>query len=299
MKELQNILVEEEDEMIKEITEKTCHIIEVNAPSRRWQVDQIIKVLTRVGKYVTDDSICCLLQLVAATPEIQAYSLVKMFSSLEQNMMQDALAKVTLWCIGEFGHLINSGEVQISKEGIFSVMTDLLEQKCSKSVKAYILNCCIKLYARFDGNIPGVHLMFQMLASDSDVDIQQRSFEYSNILKSTRLSFEQKKGLLEEIPVSRISANIFNRKPVDIGGEVKSLPGDSEAAVSLGFGGVNMRQRAGEEMEEDFIGLSGINTNKPAQVPQNKPKEDLNLMELDLIGIDTPVSRGIFYLNRQ
>ena len=109
VKELTNFLVEEDDEFIKEITEKTCNIIEVNAPSRRWQVDSIIKVLTLAGKYINDESICCLLQLIAATPEIQGYSLTKMFSALEQNMLQDALAKVTLWCLGEFGNLIQQG----------------------------------------------------------------------------------------------------------------------------------------------------------------------------------------------
>lgn len=286
MKELQNYLIEEEDELIKEITERTCHIIEVNAPSRRWQVDQIIKVLTRVGKYVSDDSICCLLQLIAATPEIQAYSLVKMFASLEQNMMQDALAKVTLWCIGEFGHLVQSGDVQISKEAIFSVMTGLLEQKCSKGVKAYILNCCIKLYARFDGNIPGIQVVFQKLSKDVDVDIQQRAFEYSNIIKSTRLSIQQKKSLLEEIPVSRISANIFNSKPVDVGGEVKSLPTDASVQPSLGgFGATGQKPPKTPSMDEDFLDILG---ERPSQTfkpdPSGPTSNPMDLMELDLTG---------------
>lgn len=289
MKELQNYLIEEEDELIKEITERTCHIIEVNAPSRRWQVDQIIKVLTRVGKYVSDDSICCLLQLIGATPEIQAYSLVKMFASLEQNMMQDALAKVTLWCIGEFGHLVQGGDVQITKEAIFSVMTGLLEQKCSKGVKAYILNCCIKLYARFDGNIPGIQVVFQKLSKDVDVDIQQRAFEYSNIIKSTRLSIQQKKGLLEEIPISKISANIFNSKPVDIGGEVKSLPTDPSVPVQVSLGGFGAngvgpaKPLKTSNMDDDFLDILG---GGPAQVPapDGAGNKNMNLMEIDLTG---------------
>jgi len=236
---------------------------------------------------VSDDSICCLLQLIAATPEIQAYSLVKMFASLEQNMMQDALAKVTLWCIGEFGHLVQSGDVQITKEAIFSVMTGLLEQKCSKGVKAYILNCCIKLYARFDGNIPGIQVVFQKLGKDVDVDIQQRAFEYSNIIKSTRLSIQQKKALLEEIPVSRISANIFNSKPVDIGGEVKSLPNDPSVQFSLDGFGANGASKSKTQkqniLEEDFLGILGEG---PAQTftPAGTGSKPMDLMELDLTG---------------
>ena len=62
-KELLNYLIESEsdDEIIHEVTEKLCSIIEIYAPTRRWQVDKIIRVLTLAGRHVTDDSIGTLL----------------------------------------------------------------------------------------------------------------------------------------------------------------------------------------------------------------------------------------------
>ena len=110
-KELLNYLIESEseDEIINEVTEKLCSIIEIYAPTRRWQVDKIIRVLTLAGRHVTDDSIGTLLQLIAATSELQAYSISKIFSALKENLYQDALARVNFWCIGEFGELIRDG----------------------------------------------------------------------------------------------------------------------------------------------------------------------------------------------
>lgn len=284
-------MIEEEDDIIKDVTEKTCNIIEVNAPSRRWQVDQIIKVLTLAGKYINDENICCLLQLIAATPEIQAYSVMKMFSALEQNMMQDALAKVTLWCIGEFGQLLRNGEVQIDRAAVFEVMLSLLEQKCNKGVKSYILNCCIKLFARFNGNIPEIESIFQKLVRDVDPDIQQRAFEYSNILKSTRLSINQKMSLLDEIPVSSISANIFNSKPVDIGGEVRTVAASDP--VELGIGKITTGttgNTGGQKISsnDDFLNMwddTPVQTQpvKTVQPPQ-KPQSSNDFM--DLMGDD-------------
>lgn len=284
-------MIEEEDDIIKDVTEKTCNIIEVNAPSRRWQVDQIIKVLTLAGKYINDENICCLLQLIAATPEIQAYSVMKMFSALEQNMMQDALAKVTLWCIGEFGQLLRNGEVQIQRNSVFEVMHSLLEQKCNKGVKSYILNCCIKLFARFNGSIPEIEEVFKKLSRDVDPDIQQRAFEYSNIIKSSRLSLDQKIALLEEIPISRISANIFNSKPVDIGGEVKAI--SESDPVELGIGNITTGTTGptgGQKQSnnDDFLNMwedDKLAQTQPTQL-QAQPKVSGGNDFMDLMGDD-------------
>lgn len=297
VKELLNYMVEEEDDIIKEITEKTCNIIEVNAPSRRWQIDQIIKVLALAGKYINDESICCLLQLIAATPEIQAYSVTKMFSALEQNMMQDALAKVTLWCVGEFGQLLRNREVEIQTSSVISAMNTLIEQNCNKGVKSYILNCCIKLYSRFDGQISDMIPILQKLLRDSDADIQQRSFEYLNIIRSTRLTMEQKKSLLEEIPISRISANMFNSKPVDVGGEVKAT--STQGPVSLGLS--NLTPATGSSVpikpvssNDDFLNILGddivpvqtapVQPVQPTQAPPAGGFIDLMGGDFDLVG---------------
>lgn len=223
-----------------------------------------------------------------------------MFSALEQNMMQDALAKVTLWCIGEFGHLLVNGEVQIERQAIISSMNSLLEQKCNKGVKSYILNCCIKLFARFNGDTQGIQEIFTKLASDSDVDIQQRAFEYGNIAKSTRLSFEQKKSLFEEIPVSRISANVFNSKPVDIGGEIKNAPQAERVTLSMkGATGV-VASSSNNDGLLDLLDEPGMtpnaskNESQPAQ-PTQPASNNMNLMDLDLMGGEstTPATNTI------
>lgn len=193
------------------MTEKTCSIIEVHSPNRRWQVDQITRVLTLAGKHVSDDSISTLLQLVAGTPELQAYSIVKTFGALRENIFQDALARVAFWLIGEFGELINNKQANIQISEVFDRMSELLNNECDVSIKCYVLNCLIKIYTKIDGVIPSVIEKLKILATDENDEVQQRAFEYLNIINSPLLSIEQKKFIMDAMPIAQVSANIFNR----------------------------------------------------------------------------------------
>jgi AP-1 complex subunit gamma-1 len=109
VKELLNYIVEAEDDFIAELTESAIRIIENNSPNRSWQINQSLRVLTLAGKHLKDDSICTFLQLIAATPKLQSASITQIFFVLRENILQNALARVCLWCIGEFGEFIQSG----------------------------------------------------------------------------------------------------------------------------------------------------------------------------------------------
>lgn len=115
VKELLNhllVLNEEDAEFLQELVNKVCQIVEKHAPSRRWYVDIMIKVLILAGNYVDEDSSASLIHLIIGTPELQSYAVHKLFFSLQQkeNLNQKGLARTTAYCVGDFGHLLLGGE---------------------------------------------------------------------------------------------------------------------------------------------------------------------------------------------
>lgn len=210
VKELLNFLIECEDEVVTLATQTVCTIIEYHAPHRRWQVDNLTRVLSLAGKYVSDDSICTFLQLIAATNELQAYAIVKTFSALRDNIYQDALARVTFWVIGEFSNLIHNGEARVQISEIFSKMADLISDNCDQTIKCYILNCLVKMYVKIPGIESHISKMIQSMTTDEHDETQQRAFEYYNIINCDALNLEQKASIMDAMPVAQKSAKIFN-----------------------------------------------------------------------------------------
>jgi len=211
--ELQRYLVDfgPEDELVGEVTEKLCSVIENYSPTRKWQVDKIIKSLALAGRFVTDDSISTFLQLIAATPELQPYALSQMFDALNENLYQDALARVAFWSIGEFGDLIHQGKTSINTVTIFEVIDKLLELDCSSSIKCYMINCIAKLSIKLPGIKQDIERILKTLITDQDEEIQQRAFEYLNILQLDSITNEQRKMIFDAMPVAQKAEKIFAR----------------------------------------------------------------------------------------
>lgn len=65
-----------------------------------------------------------MINLIAANPELQQHSISKLYLELSTNMKQDGLAKVGLWCMGEFGDkLINQA---ITQDNVVELVSDIL-----------------------------------------------------------------------------------------------------------------------------------------------------------------------------
>jgi len=83
VKELLNYLLSTNDsDFLKELTLKICLIVDKHAPSRRWYVDTVTKVLTLAGNYIKEESISLLIHLVCSTPDLKSYALHKLYFSL-------------------------------------------------------------------------------------------------------------------------------------------------------------------------------------------------------------------------
>jgi AP-1 complex subunit gamma-1 len=218
VKEMLNYILVSEADFLQELTLKICNSVERYAPNRRWHVDTIIKVLTLAGNHVKDESVNSLIHIISATPELQAYCVNKLFFSLRENLSQDGLAKVALWCVGEYASTLISGKatspdntpVHVSQEEIVGLVDKVLARhNLSEQVKEYALTCLIKLYTKFNSNKEKIRELIDSQTTSPSLEVQQRACEYLQLLDH---GFDTIRGaIVDVIPPLEVESV---RKPV-------------------------------------------------------------------------------------
>jgi len=191
IKEMLNYILESEADFLQELTLKICNSVERFAPNRRWHIDTIIKVLTLAGNHVKDESVNSLIHIISATSELQAYCVSKLFFSLKENLNQDGLAKVGLWCIGEYASTLIGGKtttpdgapIQVTQEEVVDLVDKVLARhNVSEQVKEYALTCLIKLYTKFTQRKDKIRELIDAQTTSPSLEVQQRACEYLQLL---------------------------------------------------------------------------------------------------------------------
>lgn len=107
-KDLLLFLANSDDELKAICASNLCICAEKFASSPKSQIDTMIKVLTTAGNYVRDDVVGTLCQLISDNPQLYAYSVRQLWLQLGENLqLKQPLVQVTMWCLGEYGNLIN------------------------------------------------------------------------------------------------------------------------------------------------------------------------------------------------
>jgi AP-1 complex subunit gamma-1 len=203
-KDLINFMLDCEKDFIQELTQQTCLIIEKFAPSRRWHIDTILRVLTLAGSHVKDESICSLAHLILATPELQKYAVFKIYFTLKENMGQDGLARISLWCIGEFGRiLIQPGghPVTVTKNDILDTIDAVMShQNTSDTTKEYALTSLAKLFSVFKSDHERISSLIKKMSNHMCIEVQQRACEYLTLLNGDWDMYRE--SIFEPMPVA-------------------------------------------------------------------------------------------------
>lgn len=132
VRELVNFLSIADIEFRGDLTAKLCIVAEKYAPTPRWQIDTILRVMTIAGEYVPETTCNALLALIAQTIDIQSYAVQKMYLALTTDITQQSLVRTAVWCIGEFGDLLlnpggsSSGNGNAAANSLLGGTNDLL-----------------------------------------------------------------------------------------------------------------------------------------------------------------------------
>jgi len=205
MKELILFLETCDDEFKQYTTSNIITVAQKYAPNKRWHIDTILKVLTTASLYVRDDAVSNLIQLISSTSTLHTYTVQQLFRAIQDNRSQPSLMQVAFWCIGEFGELLLSTDLEedeplnVSESDVVQVLAGILNSTLSTQVsKEYALTALMKLTTRFTTCGDQIQLVINRYTTHTDVELQQRSVEYDAIFRRHE---KLRPGLLERMPL--------------------------------------------------------------------------------------------------
>ncbi|TNN87529.1 AP-1 complex subunit gamma-1 [Liparis tanakae] len=194
------------------------------APSKRWHIDTIMRVLTTAGSYVRDDSVPNLIQLITNSVEMHAYTVQRLYKALLDDISQQPLVQVASWCTGEYGDLLVSGQceeeepIQVTEDEVLDVLEGLLVSNMSTPVtRGYSLTAIMKLSTRFS-SVNRIKKVVSIYGSSIDVELQQRAVEYNALFKKYD---HMRPALLERMPIMEKTAANGPTEIVQTNGETE------------------------------------------------------------------------------
>lgn len=181
------------------------------APNKRWHMDTILRVLKLAGNYVKEQILSSFVRLIATTPELQTYSVQKLYSSLKEDISQEGLTLAAVWTIGEYADSLLQGgqyeEEELVKEvrenDIVDLFTNILNSTYSSQIVIeYITTASMKLTVRMSdpAQIERLRRFLSNRTADLSVEIQQRAVEYTNLFGYDQI----RRGVLERMPAPEI-----------------------------------------------------------------------------------------------
>ncbi len=181
------------------------------APNKRWHVDTMLRVLKLAGNYVKEQILSSFVRLIATTPDLQTYSVQKLYAGLKDDITQEGLTLAGTWVIGEYGDSLLRGgqyeEEELVKEVRESEVVDLFETVLSSAystqiVAEYIITSAMKLTSRLKdpSQIDRIRRLLSKRTSDLSIEIQQRAVEYGNLFAYDDI----RRGVLERMPPPEI-----------------------------------------------------------------------------------------------
>ncbi|XP_020821778.1 AP-1 complex subunit gamma-like 2 isoform X3 [Phascolarctos cinereus] len=175
------------------------------APTKRWHIDTIMRVLTTAGAHVRDDAVANLTQLIGGAEELHAYSVRRLYNALAADISQQPLVQVAAWCIGEYGELLLSESyeetepLQVQEEEVLMLLEKVLQSHLSlPATRGYALTALMKLSTRFQGDNNRIRRVVSIYGSCLDIELQQRAVEYNALFRKYD---HMRSAILEKMPL--------------------------------------------------------------------------------------------------
>lgn len=257
------------------------------APTKRWHVDTMLRVLTLAGAYVKEQILSSFVRLIATTPELQTYSVRRLYAALKEDISQEGLTLAAAWVIGEYGDLLLKGgqseedglATKVQESDIVDLFTNILNSTyATQLVVEYITTSAMKMTTRMaePAQIERLRRLLSLRTTDLDIEIQQRAVEYTNLFGYDNIRF----GVLERMPAPEIR-------------EEQRVLGAAPSGTGMGSGRkagrqlnnkIGRKQTVPKSAERDLIlDLMGDETESPATQSPPPVQNSAQLLE-DILG---------------
>ncbi|CAI5438636.1 unnamed protein product [Caenorhabditis angaria] len=209
------------------------------SPNHEWHLDTMITVLRLAGKYVPDEVVSCMIQMISANSELQAYAVVQLYHAAKKDAINaQPLLQVAFWTIGEFGDLLiqptDADTTAISESDVIELFEAVLPSTLtSLMTKCYAVTALAKLSTRFSHTNSRIEALVRINQAHIHLELQQRSVEFNAIIGVGDLKY----GLLERMPI--ITHNSLNAaassmiEPEEITSQQDVLIEDASSSLDL------------------------------------------------------------------
>jgi AP-2 complex subunit alpha len=196
--ELVEYLVVADASIREEMVLKIAILAEKYATDLRWYVDTILKLISVSGDNVSDSIWHRVVQLITNHPQgdLQSYAAATLFVAVTPHQCHETAVRIAAYILGEFGFLI-AERPGMSGDEQFHVLHQHWLNVDTKS-RAILLSTYAKLANLYEECHPLVAPVFARNKNSSDMEVQQRSVEYSSMREA--FSPEAVEDLLREMP---------------------------------------------------------------------------------------------------
>ncbi|GAA6012835.1 hypothetical protein JCM10207_005379 [Rhodosporidiobolus poonsookiae] len=277
------------------MTTQVCAAAERFAPNRRWHIDTVMRLLKLAGNYVREEVLASFIRLVTHTPDLQSYTVYKLYTALKGDVSQEALTLAAVWTMGEYGDVLLQGGTTAAgddEEGPATTseavsekdVIDLLERVLvspytNTNIRQFVLTALTKLSTRFSQPEQLARLAKALHQFDTSVELelQQRAAEFGALLSLDAI----KGGVLERMPPPEIKATVMGtvseKRPVG------SLRRDQDAlldlmgdeATSPTSAAPAQQQQTTQDLLADIFGSGDATPAPAAAAPPSNPVNDI------------------------
>ncbi|KZT65038.1 gamma-adaptin [Daedalea quercina L-15889] len=224
IRELLAFLEVADDEFKLGMTTQISLAAERFAPNKRWHIDTVLRVLKLAGNSVREEILSAFIRLVTHTPELQAYTASKLYTSLRSDISQESLTLAATWILGEYSEVLLEGGLvdedqpkPIRDVELADLLLSILDSPYANYLtRQFVLTAITKMSARPTTSAAQQERIANVLLSfttSPELEIQQRAVEFASLF-----SLDVRAGVLERMPPPELKATVMGvvseNKPV-------------------------------------------------------------------------------------
>ncbi|CCM06280.1 uncharacterized protein FIBRA_08531 [Fibroporia radiculosa] len=299
IRELLAFLELADDEFKLGMTTQICLAAERFAPNKRWHIDTVLRVLKLAGNFVREEILSAFIRLVAHTPELQAYTSSKLYTSLRADISQESLTLAATWVLGEYSEVLLEGGLvdedkpkQITDIELIDLLLSIVDSPYANHLtRQFVLTAITKICSRPTTSPAQQERIDNVLLSyttSPELEIQQRGVEFASLF-----NLDVRAGVLERMPPPELKATVMGvvseNKPVgsvqpsrdgDLLGD--DIPSGTTPAVNNGAAQVAQNN---QDLLAEIFGTSSVSAVASPAAPVQGQKSTVQ----DILGLfDSP-----------
>ncbi|KAK0188767.1 adaptin N terminal region-domain-containing protein [Armillaria mellea] len=294
VRELSAFLEIADDEFKIGMTTQICLAAERFAPSKRWHIDTVLRVLKLAGNFIREEVLSAFIRLVAHTPELQAYTASRLYRALRDDISQESLTLAATWIVGEYSEIIIEGGLvdddvakQVTDKELVDLLLSILDSPYANYLtRQYVLSAITKMAARPTTSTVQQERISEVLTqytTSPELELQQRAVEFASLFNLGEL----REGVLERMPPPELKATVMGvvseNKPVG-STESRNLLGDEP--VSSVNGSSSSSVPSDQQLIAEIFGSSGGNST-PSTSASPQPTSQRTTID-DILGLFGP-----------